>query len=145
MDQMKELWPSNRNNSNCFWSHEWSRHGTCVSTLDPSCTSNPVEGKDIYDYFSKGLELRSQHDLYEALVAKGIFPGLSETVKTDDIRAAIKAKFHVEPGLKCQNGVLEEIWLYFKVKNRDQYEIVQPTHSEWKGNCGKSAFYPSKR
>ncbi|KAG0196011.1 Ribonuclease T2 precursor (RNase T2) [Mortierella sp. GBA30] len=141
---MTTFWPSNTGNNTCFWSHEWNKHGTCVSTLDPSCTSNPVEGKDVYDYFSKALELRSQYDLYKALAAKRIFPSQSRRFKTADIRAAIKAEFDVEPGLNCKNGNLAEVWLYFKVKNGDQYEPVQPTHPGWMGNCRQRASFPPK-
>ncbi|KAG0028941.1 ribonuclease T2-like [Podila clonocystis] len=143
MDQMRTFWPSNKNDNNCFWSHEWSRHGTCISNLDPSCTSDPVEGKDIYDYFSKGLELQSQYDLFKALAAKRIFPSPSKRVRTRDIRNAIKAEFKVEPGLNCTNGNLAEIRMYFKVKNGDQYEPVQPTHPGWMGDCrARVAFLP---
>lgn len=144
MDQMKTFWPSNKHDNNCFWSHEWSRHGTCVSTLDPSCTSNPVKGKDVYDYFSKGLELRSKFDLYKALAAQRIFPSQSRRFRPDDIRAAIKAEFGVEPGLTCRNGNLEEVWLYFKVKNGDQYEPVQASHPGWMGKCKQRVSFPPK-
>ncbi|KAG0083903.1 Ribonuclease T2 precursor (RNase T2) [Podila epicladia] len=144
MDQMQEFWPSNLGDNNCFWSHQWIKHGTCVSTLDPSCTSNPVEGKDVYDYFSKALELRSRYDLYRALTAKRIFPRQSGKYKTGDIRAAIKEEFGVEPYLKCKHGNLEEIRLFFKVKNGDQYEPVQPTHPGWMGSCPKRASFRPK-
>ncbi|KAG0084634.1 Ribonuclease T2 precursor (RNase T2) [Podila epicladia] len=107
-------------NNNCFWSHEWNKHGTCISNLDPSCTSNPVKGKDKYSYFSKGLELRAKFDLFKALAAKMIFPSQSKRFWTEDVRDAIKAEFDVDPGLYCKNGTLHEVWLYFKVKNRDQ-------------------------
>ncbi|KAG0082496.1 ribonuclease T2-like [Podila epicladia] len=106
-------------NNNCFWSHEWNKHGTCISNLDPSCTSNPVKGKDKYSYFSKGLELRAKFDLFKALAAKMIFPSQSKRFWTEDVRDAIKAEFDVDPGLYCKNGTLHEVWLYFKVKNRD--------------------------
>ncbi|KAG0044727.1 ribonuclease T2-like [Gryganskiella cystojenkinii] len=144
MDQMKKYWPSNKKDNNCFWSHEWIKHGTCVSTLDPSCQSNPVEDQDVYDYFSKVLELRSQYDLYRALAAKKIFPSQSRRFKTAAIRAAIKEQFDVEPGLYCKNGNLEDIRLYFEIKNRDQYELVQPTTDNWMGNCPTTVSFPPK-
>jgi ribonuclease T2 len=145
MQQMETFWPSSHGNNNCFWSHEWNGHGTCVSNLDPSCKSNPIEGEDIYAFFSKGLELQSKYDLYQALAAKGIFP--NQIAGVNSIRDAIQAKFKVSPSLRCEKeepGVLKEITLYFKVKNGDQYVPVQPLHSNWKGNCKERVSFPSK-
>ncbi|KAH7054790.1 ribonuclease T2-like protein [Linnemannia elongata] len=144
MQQMETFWPSNNRNNNCFWSHEWNRHGTCVSNLDPSCKSDPVEGEDIYAFFSKALELRSKYDLYQALAAKGIFPNQGAMVDITRILNAIQAAFNVTPSLSCKNGALNEITLYFKVKNGDQYVPVQPPRSNWRGNCGETVTFPPK-
>ncbi|KAF9977846.1 Ribonuclease T2 precursor (RNase T2) [Mortierella antarctica] len=145
LKQMEDFWSSSKGNNNCFWSHEWNKHGTCISNLDPSCTSNPVKGKDIYSYFSKGLELRAKYDLFKALAEERIFPSQTRRFSTKNIRNAIKAKFDVDPGLYCQNGNLQEVWLYFKVKNGDQYVPVQPpTHRGLMGNCRKMLSYPPK-
>ncbi|KAG9323932.1 hypothetical protein KVV02_004349 [Mortierella alpina] len=146
MDQMKTFWPSNSGKNNCFWSHEWNRHGTCVSNLDPSCKSDPVEGEDVYAFFSKGLELRSKYDLYRALARKGIFPNQRAKVDINRIRNAIQAAFNVGPSLSCKpgGGALSEITLYFKVKNGDQYVPVQPPHSNWTGNCRRTVSFRPK-
>ncbi|KAK5797244.1 base non specific RNase Rh [Linnemannia elongata] len=144
MQQMETFWPSNNRNNNCFWSHEWNRHGTCVSNLDPSCKSDPVEGEDIYAFFSKALELRSKYDLYQALAAKGIFPNQRAMVDITRILNAIQAAFNVTPSLSCKNGALNEITLYFKVKNGDQYVPVQPPRSNLRGNCGETVTFPPK-
>lgn len=51
-----------------FWSHEWSKHGTCVSTLRPTCYGDSYQKyQDVIDYFEKVLELRDTYDLYGAL------------------------------------------------------------------------------
>ena len=144
MQQMETFWPSNNGENNCFWSHEWNRHGICVSNLDPSCKSDPVEGEDIYSSFSKGLELRSNYDLYQALVAEGIFPNQRAKVNINRIRNAIQAAFNVTPSLDYKHGALTEITLYFKVKNGDQYVPVQLPHSNWRGSCGETVSFPPK-
>ena len=144
MGQMKKYWHSKYGKPNCFWAHQWNKHGTCISNLDPSCKSNPVEGEDIYSYFSKALELRSKYDLHEALAEHGISPSTGGKVNINRIRNAIQAKFNVTPTLRCEHGALYEIRLYFHVKNGDQYVPVDSPHS-WRGNCRKTISYPPKR
>ncbi|KAF9400460.1 ribonuclease T2-like, partial [Entomortierella beljakovae] len=59
MNDMNTYWSSYTGDNNYFWSHEWSKHGTCLSTLAPSCISGYVQNEDVYNYFSKALSLRS--------------------------------------------------------------------------------------
>lgn len=64
-DQMATYWPSlmGGHGNDQFWSHEWSKHGTC-STLDSQL-----------DYFSRTLTLRQNLQSFHRLAAEGIVPG----------------------------------------------------------------------
>ncbi|KAF9316535.1 ribonuclease T2-like [Podila horticola] len=139
LDDMNTYWSSYKGDNNAFWSHEWSKHGTCVSNLAPSCSANSVQDQDVFSYFSKALALRAQYNLYGALAAKNILPGSNPNVA--DMHAAIQAAFGVDAQINCLSGVLSEIWVYFKVKNHDQYVPVAPLTT---GSCKGFISYPVK-
>ncbi|KAG0346934.1 Ribonuclease T2 precursor (RNase T2) [Podila minutissima] len=101
---MYKYWPSYQPNVrnpdfNRFWSHEWGWHGTCVSTLGPSCMD---EDMAVYKYFNKGLELREEYDIHAALAAHNITPGETR-YSVDDMINAIEQE----------------------LKNQDQYKPVK--------------------
>ncbi|KAF9154592.1 ribonuclease T2-like [Linnemannia schmuckeri] len=132
MDEMNTYWGSFKGNNNGFWSYEWSKHGTCISNLSPSCT-NPstfIPNQDVYEYFRQALELRAQYDLYAALAKAGIMPRSNPDV--EDMHEAIEAVFGADAQINCKGGVLNEVWMYFNVKNGNQYE---PTAPKYPGSC----------
>ncbi|KAF9920403.1 ribonuclease T2-like [Linnemannia zychae] len=143
MDQMRTYWGSNSYSNNVFWSHEWSKHGTCFSTLNPSCYSNSqtyIPDQDVYSYFKQGLDLRRQYNIYAALSNAGILPG--STPETEDMHIAIKKAFGEDAEINCDNGVLSEIWMHFNVKNGNQYV---PTRPRFLGSCRGYILYPTKK
>lgn len=142
MDDMATYWGSFKGDNNAFWSHEWSKHGTCISNLSPSCT-NPstfTPNQDVYEYFRQGLELRAQYDLYTALAKAGILPGSNPDVV--EMHEAIGSAFGVDAQINCEGGVLNEVWMYFNVKNGNQYV---PTGPKYPGSCRGYISYPVKK
>ncbi|KAG0096594.1 ribonuclease T2-like [Podila epicladia] len=104
LDEMFKYWPSynpspRRPNYNKFWSEEWGKHGTCVSTLGPNCM-----GKDmaVYSYFDKSLKLREEYDIYAALAAHNITPG--DTYPVDKVISAIEQELHIGAAVWCKHG-----------------------------------------
>ncbi|GJJ77299.1 ribonuclease T2 [Entomortierella parvispora] len=139
LSEMHTYWSSYKGDNNAFWSHEWSKHGTCLSTLAPTCSSDFAPDQDIYSYFSKALELRSKYNLYQALAAKGITPGSNPNVA--DMHSAIQAAFGFDAEINCVSGVLSEIWLFFNIKNGNQYVLTAP---QSRGSCSGYISYPVK-
>lgn len=64
LSYMKTYWLSNSESSEAFWEHEWSTHGTCVSTLEPSCYSSYTTGEEAADYFQIVVDLFKTLDTY---------------------------------------------------------------------------------
>ncbi|KAF9932531.1 ribonuclease T2-like [Linnemannia zychae] len=139
MNELNTYWSSYKGDNNAFWSHEWSKHGTCVSTLAPNCSSDFVQNQDVFNYFSTTLGLRKQYNLYNALANAGITPG--STPDVDDMHVAINAAFGVDAQINCSGGVLSEIWLFFKVNTSGAYVPVAPLGT---GSCNGIISYPVK-
>ncbi|KAI8343782.1 base non specific RNase Rh [Choanephora cucurbitarum] len=139
-NRMLTYWPSNQGDNNKFWSHEWTKHGTCVSTLKPTCYGDSYKkNQDVIDYFKQTMALRDEYNLYNALSASGITPGGSYDV--EDMRDAIQKAFGATAKLDCISGAINEIGLYFYVKGTNTYI---PTDTLALGNCKGSVKYPKK-
>ncbi|KAG0339362.1 ribonuclease T2-like [Podila horticola] len=148
MDHMNTFWPTSkgaidpvthRASPNSFWSHEWTKHGTCVSTLERDCLVEYIDDQDVFGYFSKTLELHAKYDLHAALAAKDILPG--STPNAADMHAAIVEAFKVDAQINCRSGALTEIFLNFQVRNVDEYVLIAPRNA---GTCKGHILYPVK-
>ena len=57
LDYMQKYWISDDESNEAFWEHEWKTHGTCVSTLEPSCYSDYSPGEEAVAYFTTAVSL----------------------------------------------------------------------------------------
>jgi ribonuclease T2 len=76
-----------------LWSHEWIKHGTCAASL-------PLLG-DQLKYFTAGLNLAQEYNLYSILSASNIIPSDSVHYQIKDIEQAIVKGLGVTPFLSC--------------------------------------------
>ncbi|KAJ2955327.1 hypothetical protein NQZ79_g8667 [Umbelopsis isabellina] len=139
--RMKTFWPSYKGDDNWFWSHEWVKHGTCVSTLSPSCYGNEYTPyQDVIDYFEQVLFLREEYDVYGALNVAGISPGGYYSSKA--MLDALRQGFGNSVKIDCDRyGQLSEVWLYFNVGGRTNYQMVD---AEVASTCRGRVYYPKK-
>jgi len=121
LDYMSTYWKDYQGDDESFWQHEWGKHGTCISTLNPDCYSDHKPTEEVVDYFQKAVDLFKQLPSYEWLAAAGITPSTSKTYTTAQIQAALSAN---RPGvsvtLGCQSGVFNEIWYHYDVRGSAQ-------------------------
>ncbi|CAO3601415.1 unnamed protein product [Absidia cylindrospora] len=143
-NEMAAYWPSfnGPDKNDEFWSHEWNTHGTCITTLEKQCFSNYKEYDDIFTYFDTALALSKRYDLYDMLSNAQITPGHAYSL--EQLELAVHDHIGFMPVVKCKEGsTLDEIRIYFKVRNGNQY---QPTYRTERSNCSRRRMinYPLK-
>ncbi|KAI8055323.1 ribonuclease T2-like protein [Syncephalis plumigaleata] len=140
-EDMNKYWPSDNGNNNRFWTHEWGKHGTCVSTLNPKCYGNSFKsGQDVQDYFSDTIALYKQYNLYDAFVKEGLKPGNSASA--DQFNKAANKTLGRAVTLSCDDGRLNEVMLYFTVSGRS-FKLADPPRSGNRG-CGGQVQWVTK-
>ena len=103
-----------------LWAHEWNKHGTCISTLEPACydSGDVADGVDILDYFLQATSLFKTLDTYSLLADAGILPSQDRTYSLAELGQAIESSDHGFPvTFRCNRfGELDEVWYHFTVR-----------------------------
>ncbi|KXN71529.1 ribonuclease T2 [Conidiobolus coronatus NRRL 28638] len=133
--EMNEYWGSCKGDNLAFWSHEWNKHGTCLSTIEPKCYTNYQTAMEVRDYFKQALALYKQFNLYKILNNNGVKPGRSYTKQ--QISDAIKKGLGKQVTLICKGKVLQEIKIEYKVQGKNGYIPIDVKNT---GNCPKSGI-----
>ena len=125
---MQTYWKDYQGNDESFWEHEWSKHGTCVSTLEPGCYNGYTPQQELVDYFQKTVDLFKTLPSYTWLTDAGIVPSTSATYTSAQILAALKAPRGVDVSIQCKNGIFDEIWYFYDVQGSVQTGTFIPTN-----------------
>jgi ribonuclease T2 len=113
---METYWVSNDGTPESFWEHEWGKHGTCVSTLDPDCYTTYTTGLEVPDFFNRTVTLFKSLPTYDWLSAAGITPSSTTTYTLSKIQAALTQNHGARVYLGCDGNELNEVWYFFNVK-----------------------------
>lgn len=142
LDYMSQYWKDYKGNDESFWYHEWAKHGTCISTLEPSCYSDHKATEEVVDYFKKAVELFKGLPSYKWLSEAGITPSTSQTYTFSQIQAALaKNRPGVQVTLGCKSGALNEIWYHYDVRGSLQTgEFVPSDPDGTKSTCPQSGI-----
>ncbi|KAM5536034.1 hypothetical protein V8D89_010292 [Ganoderma adspersum] len=146
LSYMQQYWVDINGKNEQFWEHEWSVHGTCYSTLEPSCLpSGSATGAEAVAFFQTVVKLFKTLPTYEWLAAAGITPSSSKTYTLSALTSALKAASGVTPALNCQSSSLNAIEWYFNLKGSLLDGTFVPIDAPSKGSCGSSGIkYPLK-
>ncbi|EDN09401.1 ribonuclease T2 precursor [Histoplasma mississippiense (nom. inval.)] len=126
LDLMRARWKNIRGDDEHLWIHEWNKHGTCISTLEPRCYPDYVPQQEVVTYFQKTVDLFLKLPSHEILSAAGIVPSETETYYRDAIESALKKAHGQDVRIKCQHGMLSEISYNFNVAGPLELGIFIP-------------------
>ncbi|EXJ73649.1 uncharacterized protein A1O5_03411 [Cladophialophora psammophila CBS 110553] len=129
---METYWLSLDGDHEHLWAHEWNKHGTCISTLEPACYAAlpsprpppPSPNRqhrrhlDVLDYFIHTTSLFRTLDTYSLLAEAGILPSSHKRYTLRELEdAVIRSSAHGQPvTFRCnRRGELDEVWYHFAV------------------------------
>lgn len=93
----------------------WGKHGTCYSTLNPSCYTDYTPQEEVVDFFNQTTSLFQTLPTYNWLADAGIYPSSTTNYSYDDIMAALSGPRGVNATLSCDNGALYQVEYTFNV------------------------------
>ena len=64
LSYMNTYWKDVNGNDESFWEHEWGKHGTCISTLNPKCYTSYTPQEEVVAFFQKTVDLFKTLDSY---------------------------------------------------------------------------------
>ncbi|KAI1277486.1 ribonuclease t2 [Xylaria sp. FL0933] len=122
---MQVYWKDYMGNDESFWEHEFGKHGTCMSTLNPSCYPNYQPTDEVADYFTRAVDIFKTLPSYDWLSAAGIVPSTTQTYTLSAIQAALTAHHGHNVVIGCSGSTLNELWYHFQVKGSIQSETFR--------------------
>ncbi|KAF2838625.1 ribonuclease T2 [Patellaria atrata CBS 101060] len=123
---MRTYWKDYKGNDDDLWKHEWSKHGTCVSTLETKCFTDYTATEEVVDYFEKTIELFKKLPSYEWLASFDIVPSYTRTYDRRAIQEALSTHHGAPVTLGCRYGALQEIWYHYAVRGSLQSGMFVP-------------------
>lgn len=118
---MQDFWKDYQGDDEDFWEHEFNKHGTCMTTLEPGCYSDFSVRYDVIDYFKRTVKLHRSLPSFEWLAEAGIMPSLTATYTYQQIQDVLVAKHGHEVIINCdRNGELNELWYHYNIRGSIQ-------------------------
>ncbi|KAL7782873.1 ribonuclease T2 [Trichoderma afarasin] len=127
LEYMQTYWKDYTGNDESFWEHEFGKHGTCISTLEPRCYPNYQPTQEVGDYFRRAVTLFQTLPSYDWLAAAGILPSSTTTYTLAAIQDALTSHFGHNVIINCnKNGELDELWYQYNVRGSVQSGVFVP-------------------
>ncbi|KAJ7685745.1 ribonuclease [Mycena polygramma] len=143
---MQTFWKDISGNDETFWEHEWATHGTCMSTLKPTCLpSGSPKGAEAVAFFQTVTKLFQTLPTFTWLSNQGITPSSSTTHTLASLTAAIRAESGFTPSFDCSGSNLNAVTYYFHLKGSIIDGTFVQISAPESGTCPSSGIkYPLK-
>jgi ribonuclease T2 len=136
LSYMQKYWKDYQGDDQNLWSHEWTKHGTCVSTLNTKCYTDYKPQQEVVDYFRATVALFKTLPTYQILADAGVVPSSSRTWMEEEIQAPLKKMHGTAVTLGCKGKVLTEVWYHFSVRGSVQTgEFIAVAPDGAKSSC----------
>ncbi|KAF9245833.1 ribonuclease T2 [Melanogaster broomeanus] len=147
LDYMQQYWLNDAGTSEQLWEHEWATHGTCYSTLKPSCLpAGSPQGAEAVAFFETVVKLFQTLPTYTWLAAAGITPSTTQTHTLTSILTALKTgSGGYTPAVGCSSSKLSTISWYFNLKGSVIDGQFIPINSPLSSSCPSTGIlFPPK-
>jgi len=143
---MNTYWVDVHGHNEQFWEHEWSKHGTCYSTLQPSCLPpDSPRGAEAVAFFTQVVSLFRTLPTYQWLSEQGITPSRTRTYTFEEFTGALQAASGYIPEISCKGHVIDEISWYFYVSGSLLDGSFTHIDTPKRGSCPHTGIrYPPK-
>ncbi|KAI0339821.1 ribonuclease T2 [Trametopsis cervina] len=144
LDYMHKFWKDNTGNDESFWEHEFNKHGTCISTLDPQCIKNFKAGDDVIIFVKRTISLFQTLPTHLFLAAHGIVPSTTKQYKLADINKVLTAATGKKPTVGCDgtgNAYLHEMWYHYVTKGSVINGLFVHADADSTDTCADDVWY----
>lgn len=146
LSKMRYSWKNMGHNDEDLWLHEFNKHGTCMSTVNPNCYGEDAEKYQyVGDFFNTVVDLQDTLPTFKFLSDAGIVPSTEKKYKLADIEAALSK--HVQGStvrLGCKGDALLEVWYYFKLRGSVASGAFIPSDADGKSSCPAEVYFVPK-
>jgi len=140
LDYMNTYWVSDDSSNESFWEHEFGKHATCISTLDPKCYSNYQTGEEVPDFFNTVVNLYQTLPTYDWLNDAGITPSNDQTYTLNEIVSTLENNQGGSVYIGCDDGVLYQVYYYFNAQGPVQNGNFEPATASVSQGCPSSGI-----
>ncbi|KAF9423122.1 hypothetical protein HW555_001426 [Spodoptera exigua] len=121
---------------NSLWEHEWNRHGTCASVMEPLSSQ--------FRYFKKGVEWNLKYWIKGMLEDAQIYPSDAKKYSPHAFVRAVEGRTGKQPFIVCQKlknhiSYIKEIRLCFDT----HYIFIDCNTVIDESSCDEDILYPA--
>lgn len=147
LNKMKQTWKNQGAPDDELWLHEFNKHGTCMSTVNPACYYKySKKNQYVGDFYSTVVALQEQLPTYKFLEKAGITPTIEKKYNRTDIEQAIAKYYHGHiPYLACdKHGAIQEVWYYMSLRGSVADGDFEPIASATNTTCPAEVYFVPK-